>query len=121
MVVVARVVVVVGLVVVVGRVVVVVVVTRGTVAGGCVTRGVLVDDEFPLSRDELMAECAARRISTRRGIMAAHLEPACARFADVPLPVTERLTHHSLVLPLFHDLTESDQDRVIDVLLDAAR
>ena len=53
--------------------------------------------------------------------MAAHLEPAYARFADGPLPVTERLTHDSLILPLFHDLDEADQDRVIEVVLEAGR
>ncbi len=82
---------------------------------------VLLDDDFPLSRDELMARCAERAISTRRGIMAAHLEPACAAYADRPLPVTERLTADSLILPLSHDLEEKDQDRVIQTVLDAAR
>jgi dTDP-4-amino-4,6-dideoxygalactose transaminase len=60
-------------------------------------------------------------ISTRRGIMAAHLEPACSRFADRPLPVTERLTHNSIILPLFHDFTIAEQDRVIEIMADAAR
>ena len=82
---------------------------------------VLLDREFPVSRDDLMARCAEHGISTRRGIMAAHLEPACARFADGPLPATERLTHDSLILPLFHDLDEADQDRVIEVVLEAGR
>jgi perosamine synthetase len=82
---------------------------------------VLLDPDFPVSRNDLMAHCASRGISTRRGIMAAHLEPACARFADGPLPVTERLTRDSLILPLFHDLEEADQDRVIEAVLDAAR
>jgi perosamine synthetase len=81
----------------------------------------LLDPDFPVSRNDLMAHCASRGISTRRGIMAAHLEPSCARFADGPLPVTERLTRDSLILPLFHDLEEADQDRVIEAVLDAAR
>ncbi len=60
-------------------------------------------------------------ISTRRGIMAAHLEPACQRFATGPLPCTEHLTDNSLILPLFHDMTVAEQDRVIDVLEHHAR
>ena len=35
------------------------------------------------------------------------------------LPVTERLTGHSLILPLFHDMTEAEQERVASVLIKA--
>jgi perosamine synthetase len=55
--------------------------------------------------------------------MAAHLEPAYAHGAGSPpalapraLPVTERLTRHSLILPLYHELSEADQDHVVDTL-----
>jgi dTDP-4-amino-4,6-dideoxygalactose transaminase len=34
----------------------------------------------------------------------------------VPLPVTEHLTDTTLILPLFHQMTHHDQDRVLDVL-----
>lgn len=81
---------------------------------------VLLGTGFPLSRDELLAHLAERGISARRGIMAAHLEPACADIVHGDLPTTERLTHGSLILPLFHELTESDQDRVIAAIRDVA-
>ena len=57
-------------------------------------------------------------VSARRGIMAAHLEPA---YADIrtSLPVTERLTRHSLILPLFHEMTEAQQDHVVSVMTSA--
>jgi dTDP-4-amino-4,6-dideoxygalactose transaminase len=62
-----------------------------------------------------------RGMSPRRGIMAAHLEPAYQDAAvRAPLPVTERLTGRSLLLPLFHAMTDEQQDRVIDVVKDAA-
>jgi dTDP-4-amino-4,6-dideoxygalactose transaminase len=48
--------------------------------------------------------------------MASHLEPAYADRPRVRLPVTERLTADSLILPLYHQMTEVDQDRVVDVL-----
>ena len=65
---------------------------------------------------------AAAGISARRGIMAAHRQPAYAgRDRHAPLPVTERLTDHSLILPLFHQMTEAEQARVIDVLRDGWR
>jgi perosamine synthetase len=38
----------------------------------------------------------------------------------VPLPVTERITRDSLILPLFHEMTEEQQDRVVAVLRAAA-
>ena len=34
--------------------------------------------------------------------------------------VTERLTARSLILPLFHGITDEDQDRVVAVLKEAA-
>jgi perosamine synthetase len=68
-----------------------------------------------------MARLAADSISSRRGIMAAHMEPACARFVRAPLPVTEQLTSQSLILPLYHDMTDDEQARVITVLRDATR
>ena len=37
-----------------------------------------------------------------------------------PLPVTERLTAGSLILPLFHELTEEEQDLVVSVVHAAA-
>ncbi len=77
---------------------------------------VVLPDDYPVDRDEVLAAMAEAGISCRRGIMAAHLEPP---YADVvvDLPVTERLTARSLVLPLFHDLTHDDQDAVVGVLV----
>jgi perosamine synthetase len=81
---------------------------------------VLLPEDFPVTRDELLAEFTLAGISPRRGIMAAHLEPAYADLPRVELPVTERLTADSLILPLFHQMTEVDQDRVVDVLRNVA-
>jgi dTDP-4-amino-4,6-dideoxygalactose transaminase len=77
---------------------------------------VLLESGYGLDRDRLLAELADAGISARRGIMAAHLEPAYADLDPPPLPVTERLTRHSLILPLHHGLTEGDQERVVGVL-----
>lgn len=72
--------------------------------------------DFPASRDEVLAAMTEEGISPRRGIMAAHLEPAYAGHPGAPLPVTERLTSRTLILPLHHELTEADQERVVGVL-----
>src|SRR5262249_25031908 len=74
---------------------------------------VLLPPDFPVSRDELLERLADAGVSARRGIMAAHLEPAYQGFPRGPLPVTERLTAQTLILPLFHDLTEQEQDIIV--------
>jgi dTDP-4-amino-4,6-dideoxygalactose transaminase len=74
--------------------------------------------ESLVSRDQLMAILADAGVSARRGIMAAHLEPAYAGHVAAPLPVTEDLTRNSLILPLYHDLTVVEQDTVISAVLD---
>jgi dTDP-4-amino-4,6-dideoxygalactose transaminase len=81
---------------------------------------VMLPDDFPLGRDELLRRLADAGVSARRGIMAAHLEPAYAGPPCPPLPVTERITAGSLILPLFHEMTEEEQDRVVSVLRAAA-
>jgi dTDP-4-amino-4,6-dideoxygalactose transaminase len=77
---------------------------------------VRLQDDAPVGRDELMQRLLEQGISTRRGIMAAHLEPAYAHMPAPPLPVTERLTRRTLILPLFHGMTEADMDRVVGAL-----
>ena len=79
---------------------------------------ILLPEESAVSRDELLRLLADAGISARRGIMAAHLEPAYAD-AKPYLPVTERLTSRSLILPLFHEMTESQQEQVVSVVMSA--
>ncbi|MFF5973164.1 aminotransferase class I/II-fold pyridoxal phosphate-dependent enzyme [Streptomyces sp. NPDC012769] len=81
---------------------------------------VLLAEDFPVGRDTLLGVLAEAGISARRGIMASHLEPAYAGHPAAPLPVTERISRDSLILPLFHTMTEEQQDRVVAVLRDAA-
>jgi dTDP-4-amino-4,6-dideoxygalactose transaminase len=77
---------------------------------------ILLDVDFPIQRNDVLAALASEGISARRGIMAAHLEPAYASASHVPLPVTEQLTRDSVILPIFHDMTEEEQDRVVSSL-----
>jgi dTDP-4-amino-4,6-dideoxygalactose transaminase len=78
----------------------------------------LLPKESTVSRDGLIRLLTEAGISVRRGIMAAHLEPAYAG-VKASLPVTERLTRHSLILPLFHQMTQVQQDRVASVVTSA--
>jgi dTDP-4-amino-4,6-dideoxygalactose transaminase len=81
-----------------------------------------VEPGYPIGRDCLMERLAQAEISARRGIMAAHRQPAYAGrdTGHMPLPVTERLTDNTLILPLFHQMSDSEQARVLDVLVEAA-
>ncbi|KJK45737.1 glutamine--scyllo-inositol aminotransferase [Lentzea aerocolonigenes] len=73
-------------------------------------------EDCPVDRNEVLNRLAAKGVSARRGIMASHLEPAYAGHPHVALPVTERLTSRTLILPLFHELTAEEQDQVVDAL-----
>lgn len=77
---------------------------------------VVLPDDSAISRDELLRRLVARGVVARRGIMAAHLEPTFAGHGHTALPVTERMTRQSFLLPLFHEMTDSEQGRVIDAL-----
>ncbi len=77
---------------------------------------IMLPDDAPVGRDELLRSLAEAGVSARRGIMAAHLESAYAGHSHGPLPVTERLTAQSLILPLFHQMTEAEQDQVVSAV-----
>ena len=77
--------------------------------------------EYPVDRDGLLEALALADISARRGIMAAHRQPPYRDLVqEGALPVTEHLTDSTLILPVYHDLSEADQQRVIDVLRNTA-
>lgn len=77
--------------------------------------------ELDTGRDAVLTSLAENEVSARRGIMAAHLQPAY-RDRDTgraSLAVTERLSANSLILPLFHAMTAAEQDRVIGLVIRA--
>ena len=61
-----------------------------------------------------------RGVATRRGVMCAHREPA---YADThrtwALPESEAAQDNCIIIPLYAQLTEAEQDHVIEVLSDA--
>jgi dTDP-4-amino-4,6-dideoxygalactose transaminase len=77
---------------------------------------------FATDRDGLLAHLAEDEISARRGIMAAHRQPAYAHrdTGTQPLPVTERLTDNTLILPIYHQLTDEELNRVVSSIRHAA-
>ena len=78
-----------------------------------------VSDPYPLDRDGLLAHLASWDISARRGIMTAHRQPAYAHETPEPgsLAVSEHLSDTTLILPLFHQMSDTEQARVLHALL----
>jgi dTDP-4-amino-4,6-dideoxygalactose transaminase len=63
-------------------------------------------------------------IATRRGVMNAHRErayPAGTWRAAGSLTQSEEAQDTTVILPLFHQLTEEDQDRVVDTIVTIIR
>ena len=85
-----------------------------------------------LDQVKVMQALLDQGIATRRGVMCAHREPAyppgswtcdprkpactCAAGQCERLVESERAQDHGVILPLFHQMTEADQDRVITAL-----
>jgi dTDP-4-amino-4,6-dideoxygalactose transaminase len=78
------------------------------------------DEGFPLGRNDLLASLAEQGVSARAGIMAAHRQPAWAGHPHGDLSITERLTDNTLILPLFHTMTDAEQERVVAGIRGAA-
>jgi len=73
--------------------------------------------ECPQSQVEVMQALLARGIHTRRGVMCAHREPAYRDLAlRQPLPVSEYLQDHSIILPLYPEMTDAELERVTAAL-----
>ncbi|MFS0866255.1 DegT/DnrJ/EryC1/StrS family aminotransferase [Microbacterium sp. 179-B 1A2 NHS] len=79
-------------------------------------------DGYPTDRDGLLVALAEADVSARRGIMATHRQAPYRHLAAAgSLPVTERLTDRTVILPLFHTLSAADLERILSVLRDPVR
>lgn len=80
---------------------------------------VRIEEGAPMQRDELMQSLLDRGISTRRGIMAIHRErPYLEAAWDERLPETNRVTNQAIILPLFDQMTDVDQDYILESIFD---
>jgi dTDP-4-amino-4,6-dideoxygalactose transaminase len=78
--------------------------------------------EAPLDQRRVMQRMLDDGIATRRGVMNVHLErsyPPGSWRAAGPLVQSEQAQRTAIVLPLYHQMTEDDQDRVVDSLRSA--
>jgi dTDP-4-amino-4,6-dideoxygalactose transaminase len=69
----------------------------------------------------VMQSMLHRGIATRRGIMCIHREKPYAGTARFSLPVSEDAQDHTILLPLYPQMAEAEQDQVIDALQAAVR
>ena len=69
----------------------------------------------------VMQSMANRRVATRRIIAIHQQAPFVQMYPDLSLPETEQATSRTLLLPMFVGLTESEQDQVVEALLEALR
>lgn len=67
-------------------------------------------------RDAVLKTLNDQGIGARRGILAAHVEPAWAHLPHAPLPHSEAWAADSLALPLFHGMTDADLDLAVHAL-----
>lgn len=69
---------------------------------------------------QVMQQMLDLGVSTRRGTLCSHLEES---YADIPLrtplPISERVYYRTIALPLYPQMTDHEQDTVVDVLLKA--
>jgi dTDP-4-amino-4,6-dideoxygalactose transaminase len=74
-------------------------------------------DNAPISRDELMQQLLDQGIATRRGIMLAHREaPYAGSARPGQLTASERASDRSVLLPLFPQMSEQQQQTVVEAL-----
>lgn len=79
-------------------------------------------DDMAQKRDAIMQELLEKNISTRRAIMAIHREqPYRSERWDDRLPNTDLTSDTGLILPLFHQMTDVEQDYIIESLLASRR
>ena len=78
----------------------------------------------------LPAECGQRAVmqamldrgvATRRGIMCAHREVPYQRAGGYTLPMSEQAQDRSIILPLYPQMTDDDQEYVCDMLRESCR
>lgn len=85
---------------------------------------ILIEDDFGLTRDEVVSALAAAKIETRTFFISMHRQPALARYGvDVSgqYPVTDELSRKGLYLPSGSGLTEQQIERVTSTLLSLRR
>ncbi len=79
---------------------------------------ILLKDNAPVSRDELMQRLLDKGIASRRGVMTIHREKAYGELCrGLSLPVTEHACDRSIIIPLYVPMEKKDMDAVVHALI----
>ncbi len=81
--------------------------------------GVLVEDEFGISKDELRKKLADRGIETRSFFIPIHLQPIYSYLLSDEFPVSEELGRKGFYLPSASSLRPDQIEFIVDVIRDA--
>ena len=82
--------------------------------------GILIEDDFGLTRDEVVTALAAAKIETRPFFISMHRQPALVEYGcdtSGQYPVTDALARKGLYLPSGSGLTQAQIERVASTLL----
>jgi len=87
------------------------------------TYAALVSPKAPVNRNTLIQRLAEQGISSRRGIPPIHREPYMKKRLDreVSLPVSDDISERTLILPLYPQMTDAEQDQVVAALETAGK
>ncbi len=79
---------------------------------------VLIEDKYPISRDELYFRLAKQGIHTRKYFYPITADQACFknRYRDAKLDTARWLSEHVLLLPIYEGLEDSDVSLITDIL-----
>ena len=81
---------------------------------------IMLKDDCPIDRDALWQSLLDAGVAAKRGVMTIHREPAYVEvYGRQHLPLTEKASDRSLLLPLYPQMTEAEQDHVVEALLKA--
>jgi len=79
-------------------------------------------DDCLVPRDSVWQSLLDNGVAAKRGIMVAHRERSYAeKYGRQSLPLTEKASDRSLLLPLYPQMTESEQDQVVTAMGKALR
>lgn len=82
---------------------------------------VRITDGFPSSMERVAQYLLDKGVSCRPGYMACHVQPVYREiYPDLVLPHTEATLKQAIVLPLYPQMTDTEQDFVVEMLKEAS-
>jgi perosamine synthetase len=78
---------------------------------------IALNDDCPIERDRLWQALLDAGVAAKRGVMTSHRERSYTEtYGDQTLPLTEKASDRSLLLPIFPQMNVAEQDHVVATL-----